>query len=410
MDGDRLQGPETARLVAATSDAERRRKIVDVFIVALLTLTAAVALLSVWSTVRATYPHAARDLYGTAALLGVLALSWYLNRRGHITAATWLCLSCILIATTFFFDVRVLDRALIVYAVPVVAAAFLLRPRATFLFAGLAVLDYTAIWALHGQPSDYNHLSVFALMAIALLAYLVAVHRNHATDVQEEYRRELERDVAERERTEEALRARERELEGVAEDLHDAVRQIVDAMVAAVELHDPGSSGHQRRVARLCEAIGRELRLPLAERDTLSMAAVLHDVGMAAVPVRIVTKPSALTAIEHGVVKQHPELARPVLERLEFGGPLADIVSEHHERLDGSGYPRGLAGAAICRDACIIAVADTAEAMMSGRPYRAARSRDEALMTLRDGSGSLYDERVVAACLRVFEQGFAFEP
>ena len=148
--------------------------------------------------------------------------------------------------------------------------------------------------------------------------------------------------MAERERIQEALIASEQELRELAEQRHEALIQLVDAMVAAVELHDPGSSGHQRRVAQLSAAIGEELGMSAAESRMLWTAAVLHDVGMAAVPGPIVTKPGALSDAEYEVVKQHPDLARPVLQRLEHGGSLADIVSEHHERLDGSGYPHGL--------------------------------------------------------------------
>jgi hypothetical protein len=408
MYGDRLQGPETAQIIAATRDAEQRQSIVDVFIVALLALTAAVALLSVLSTVRATYPHAGRDLAGTLALLIVLVVGWWLNRRGRVDAAIWLCLAAILLGATFFFDGRTLDRTLIIYTVPVAAAAFLLRPRMAFVLAGLALADYTVVWAAYGWPADYNYLSMFALAALALLAYLVAAHWRDATEVQEEYRAELERDVAERERVQEALMASEQELRGLAEQRHAMLLQLVDAMVAAVELHDPGSSGHQRRVAQLSAAIGKELGMSAAELRTLWMAAALHDVGMAAVPALIVTKPGALSDAEYDVVKQHPELARPVLQRLESAGPLADIVSEHHERLDGSGYPHGLRAQAIRREARIVAVADTVEAMMSGRPYHAAADCDAALSALRAGSGTLYDADAVAACGRVFEQGFRF--
>ena len=408
MHGERLQGPETAQVTAASRDAERRQTIVDVFIVALLALTAAVALLSVWYTVRSAYPRAGRDLAGTMALLVVLAAGWWLNRRGRVDAAIWVCLAAMLVGATFFFDAATLDRALIVFAVPVAAGAFLLRPRMAFVTAGFALADYTALWLAYGRPTDYNFLSMFSLAALALLTYLVASHWRHATDVQEEYRAELERDVAEREQVQEALVASEQELRELAEQRHEALIQLVDAMVAAVELHDPGSSGHQRRVAQLSAAIGEELGMAAADLRMLWTAAVLHDVGMAAVPGAIVTKPGALSDAEYEVVKQHPELARPVLQRLEHGGSLADIVSEHHERLDGSGYPRGLRAQAIRREARIIAVADTAEAMMSGRPYRAAAGRDAALAALRAGAGSLYDADVVAACACVLEQGFTF--
>ena len=249
---------------------------------------------------------------------------------------------------------------------PVAAGAFLLRPGMAFVTTGFAMADYTAVWLVYGRPTDYNFLSMFSLAALALLTYLVAAHWRHATEVQEEYRAELERDVAEREQVQEALIASEQELRELAEQRHEALIQLVDAMVAAVELHDPGSSGHQRRVAQLCAAIGEELGMSAAESRMLWTAAVLHDVGMAAVPGPIVTKPGALSDAEFKVVKQHPELARPVLQRLAHGGSLADIVSEHHERLDGSGYPRGLRAQAIRREA--------ASSLWRTRPRRRCRA------------------------------------
>ncbi len=409
MSGDRLQGPETAGLTAATDADARRQSIVDVFIVALLALTAAVTLLSVWFTLSSSDPHALRDLVATAIILLLLVAGWLLNRRGRTTAAIWFCLFVILLGTTLFFDATVLDRVLIVYAVPVVSAAFLLRPAFAFVFAALSALGYLAVWLANRPTPDFNYIAVFTLAALALIVYLVASRWRQALEIQEEYRDELERDVAERERAQDELRSREQELARQAGQLRRALIQMVEAMAAAVELHDPGTAGPQRRVAQLSAAIGRELGLDDEAMETLRMAAILHDVGMAAVPIPIVTKPGELSGVEYDVVKQHPELARAILQRFEFGRPLAEIVAEHHERVDGSGYPRGLSGEAISREARIIAVADTVEAMLSGRPHRPARDQDQALAALRQGSGTQYDAQTVAACLRAFQKGFTFE-
>ena len=410
MADERLQGPETADLVAAKRGDDGRRAILDVFIVGLFALAAAAVVLSLSQSFHASYAGAAQDSAMSVVVLGGLVIAWLANRRGRTTLATWLCLLLILLATALFLDGRVLDRLLIVYALPVVSAAFLLKPSAAFIFGGLSALAYTITWLAHDRVPGFNYLSLFVIAGLALVSYLVATYWREALEVQEEYRRELEQDVCERERAEEQLLAREHELEEAAARLRAAAAQMVDAMVAAVELHDPSTAGHQRRVAGLSAAIGEELHLSPRTMDTLRTAAVLHDVGMTAVPESILGKAGPLDDEESAVVRRHPEAARRILERLASGGLVADIVTEHHERVDGSGYPRGLSGEAIRREARIIAVADSVEAMMSGRPHRRALSRDEALAVLRRGSGTLYDAEAVDACLRVFEKGFAFAP
>lgn len=409
MADERLQGPETADLVAAERGDDGRRHILHVFILGLFALTVAAAVLSLLEYSEAPYAGIVDGSLMSVVVLCCLIAIWWINRRGHTTLATWLCLLLILLATSLFMDASVLDRLFIVYALPVVSAAFLLQPGAAFLFAALSAGAYTLTWLADDRLPAYNYLSLFIIAGLALVSYLVAAYWRQALEVQEEYRRELERDVRERERAEEQLLAREYELERVADRLRGAMARMVDAMVAAVELHDPATAGHQRRVARLSSAIGEELRLPSRTLRSLRMAAALHDVGMTTVPVPLLTKPGPLDDAEYAVVKRHPEAARLVLEQLESGGVVADIVTEHHERVDGSGYPRGLAGDAIRREARVIAVADTVEAMMSGRPHRPAFSQEETLAALEAGSDTLYDPMVVSACLRVFAQGFVFD-
>jgi hypothetical protein len=408
MADERLQGPETADLVAAQRGDDGRRAILDVFIVGLFVLTAAAAVLSVLEFVHASYADAGADWVPTTIVLCGLGVLWWLNRRGHTALAAWLCLLLILFATSVLLEGTVLDRLLIIYALPVVSAAFLLRPGASFLFAALSALVYIVTWVSDDTEPGFNYVSLFVLAGLSLVSYLVAAYWRQALDAQEEYRRELERDVLERERAEARLVAREEELEELAGRLESVATRMADAVIAAVELRDPGTASHQRRVAGLSAAIGRELRLSRRTIHVLRVAAAVHDVGMAAVPQDVLDSPGPLSEADRALLRRHPEAARPVLERLESGGPVADIVTAHHERLDGSGYPRGLAGDDIRLEARVIAVADSVDAMMSDRPHRGALPRDEALASLRAGSGSLYDPEVVGACLRVFEGGFTW--
>jgi PAS domain S-box-containing protein/putative nucleotidyltransferase with HDIG domain len=210
------------------------------------------------------------------------------------------------------------------------------------------------------------------------------------------------RDITERKRLELERLAR-------AQAIENALLQFVDALSSAVELRDPYTSGHQRRVAALACAIAEEMGPSAEEVRVIRVAALLHDIGKALfVPIEILSKPGKLTDLEMALIREHPKAGYEILGKVEFPWPVAEIVYQHHERLDGSGYPRGLKGEEILREARIIAVADVVEAMSSHRPYRPALGVDEALAEIRKNAGKLYDPKVVEACIRVFAKGFTF--
>jgi PAS domain S-box-containing protein len=208
------------------------------------------------------------------------------------------------------------------------------------------------------------------------------------------YRTELERMVEER--TRELLRAS-------AE--RDAVTSIA---VRLVEARDPYTAGHQRRVAELVGELCLELGLDESEAADVTIAARLHDIGKVSIPSDILSKPAALTETEYRLVQEHPETAYQILESANMGGSIARIVREHHERMDGSGYPRGLQGDEICLGARIIGVADVVEAMASHRPYRASKGIDVALAEIEQFRGTFYDTDVVRCCVGLFRDGFEF--
>jgi len=209
------------------------------------------------------------------------------------------------------------------------------------------------------------------------------------------------RDVTERKQAEEALGRS-------AAQLHEQLHDTVKAMGAIVGLRDPYTAAHERRVAALAAAIAVELGLDEEAREGLAFAAEVHDIGKIAVPAEILSKPGALSEVEYELIKQHSEAGRELLGAIHFRQPVAEIVAQHHERLDGSGYPRGLKGEEILLEARILAVADVVEAMASHRPYRPSLGLEAALAEVRAGAGSLYDAGVVAACERGFAQGFVF--
>ena len=211
-------------------------------------------------------------------------------------------------------------------------------------------------------------------------------------------------DITERERALEDLRTSERKV-------LEAFEGTVTAFAQTVEARDPYTAGHQEHVARLAASIADKIGMPKDGVEAVRVAGLLHDIGKMGVPAEILAKPTELTAVEASLIQQHPVHGNRILQGVPFPWPIAEIVRQHHERMDGTGYPDGLQGDEILLPARILAVADTVEAMASHRPYRPARGLDAALEVIRDGRGRVFDARVVDACVELFEvDGFAFEP
>jgi PAS domain S-box-containing protein/putative nucleotidyltransferase with HDIG domain len=201
----------------------------------------------------------------------------------------------------------------------------------------------------------------------------------------------------------------EEELSHTVEMLRKNLGATIQAISTLVETRDPYTAGHQRRVADLARAIAKEMGLSQEQVDGIRMAGLIHDIGKVSVPAEILSKPGQLTELEFSMIKIHAQYGYEILKPVEFPGPVAQTVLQHHERIDGSGYPSGLKDEEILIEAKILAVADVVEAMISHRPYRPARSLDQALEEITKNSGALYDPKVVEACLRLFvKKGFTF--
>jgi putative nucleotidyltransferase with HDIG domain len=180
------------------------------------------------------------------------------------------------------------------------------------------------------------------------------------------------------------------------------------AMTASDAARDPYTAGHEHQVAELAVAIAREMGLPDHQVEGIQVAATVHDLGKARLPAEIVNKPSSLTHAEFTFIKTHTLIGYNLLKDITSPWPIAEIVLQHHERLDGSGYPNGLKGKRILMEARIVAVADTVDAMASPRSYKAGLGIEAALEEITAGSGKYYDPEVVAACVRLFrEKGFS---
>lgn len=201
-----------------------------------------------------------------------------------------------------------------------------------------------------------------------------------------------------------ARRGAEKELKASWEKLHQALEGTIRAMALTIEIRDPYTAGHQRRVSKLSCAIAQDLGMSEFQIEGLRVAGDIHDIGKIYVPAEILSKPGQITAIEYGIIKTHPQVGYDILKTIKFPWPVAQIVLQHHEYLDGSGYPLGLVGDLILKEARILTVADIVEAMSSHRPYRPARGIEKALDEIIQNRGRLYDSDAVDACVKLFRE------
>jgi len=252
------------------------------------------------------------------------------------------------------------------------------------------------------KPFSINEIKQFARCLTAQWA--LRQERNLLADRLKSANEGLERQVEERTRE---LQKSENELRTTLSRLRNALGATIEALAATAEARDPYTAGHQRRVANLGRAIATEMGLPKDDIEAIRMAGAVHDIGKVRVPTEILNRPGKIPGLEMKLIRMHPEVGFEILKRIDFPWPVAEIELEHHERLDGSGYPRGLKGGEILTPAKVIAVADVVEAMTSHRPYRPGLGIDAALGEIEKNRGILYDAEAVDACLKLFrEKGF----
>ena len=232
------------------------------------------------------------------------------------------------------------------------------------------------------EPDAFNETEVTLLQELAAdLAFGIETLRTRA---------ERDRNAYEHEHHQEILR--------------NSLEQSIQAIAATVEARDPYTAGHQQRVTELAEAIAREMGLAEERIHGMRLAASIHDLGKIKVPAEILAKPGKLTALEFMLIKTHPQAGYDILKDIEFPWPIADIVRQHHERLDGSGYPQGLKDGQVLLESRILSVADVVEAMSSHRPYRPSLGIDAALEEIERRRGVQYDSKVVDACIKLFRE------
>ena len=201
----------------------------------------------------------------------------------------------------------------------------------------------------------------------------------------------------------------EKELKQTFKKLQKIIEGTANIITKVVETRDPYSIGHQQRVSKLATAIAQEMKLPQDKIGGTKIASLVHDIGKVNLPTEIISKPSKLIEVEFNLVKNYPKVGYDILKKVDFPWPIAEIVLQHQEKIDGSGYPRGLKGDEICIEAKILGVANVVEAMSSYKSYRPALSIDEALAEIVKNKNILFDPKVVDTCIKLFkEKGFKF--
>lgn len=212
-------------------------------------------------------------------------------------------------------------------------------------------------------------------------------------------------------RTRETKKRVEEELRESQERIRRTIEVTVQALATTIEMRDPYTAGHQRRVASLAEAIAEEMGLSDEKVGNIRIAGIIHDIGKIYIPVEILTRPGKLNEYEVNIIKSHPQYGHDIMKETEVPGAIAEIVQQHHERVNGSGYPDGKRGDEILLESKILSVADVVEAMSSHRPYRPALGIDVALDEIQNYKGVYYDAEVADACLNLFKKkGYQLSP
>ncbi len=249
------------------------------------------------------------------------------------------------------------------------------------------------------------------------IATILESNQNEMTELNEKLEERISEQTAELVKTNRGLIKEiefrekvEKELLSTNVKLNKLLNDTVTGLVSAIEYRDPYTAGHQRRVTQLAVAIAEKMKLSKNEIDCVRIAAMIHDIGKINIPVEILSKPGSINQYELELMQNHPQAGYDILKEIDFPWPVAKAVLQHHERLDGSGYPNGLIGDDIMLESRVIYVADVVEAMSSHRPYRAALGIQKALDELVQNKGKLYDAHIVDACLKLFnKENFEFE-
>jgi HD-GYP domain-containing protein (c-di-GMP phosphodiesterase class II) len=307
-------------------------------------------------------PGATYSLFLDLLALIILVSAWRLNQKDHGQAAGWVFTLLMFLAIPSIYPAPYWGRSLLVMAMSVAVSSFIIQPRASFLFAGLAVALYSIDVFSFPGTFEFDSFSLFSLCLLAIGAFLVSKILNLTIH-----------------------------------ELILAYDETISSLATALEMRDSETLGHSKRVVELTILLAKKLGIKDDELVHVRRGVLLHDFGKMSIPDAILHKPEPLSGPEWEIMRRHPEYARDSLMKVSYLAPALDIPYCHHEKWDGSGYPRGLKGEQIPFPARIFAVVDVWDALTSDRPYRPALSRAQALQYIREQAGKHFDPRIVAA-------------
>ena len=306
------------------------------------------------------------DIITVFIVIGV----WWLNYRGRTLIASWIFIIITAILIPLSYSIELYNQAVMILAIPAVLSSLLIQPWVSFFVAALSTLAYTITFILTNQAFPYDYFSVLSLFVLALVSFLVT-----------------------------------RILTQTIRQVIQAYDETIQGWSMALELRDPLTKGHSERVVKLTLQLARLLGVKDAQLIHLRRGVLLHDLGKMAVPDSILNKAGPLTELEWEVMRRHPIYAYQFLSSIDYLAPALEIPCCHHEKWDGTGYPRGLKGDQIPLSARIFAVIDVWDSLTSERVYRSTWTKEQALEYIHDQSGKYFDPRVVNTFYQVIAEG-----
>jgi hypothetical protein len=300
-------------------------------------------------------------------VLALLFVLWNLNRRGYTKLTAHACINLSIFGAVLLYTPKDLEFTMVILALPIITSSFVIHPVASFFYALLVTVGYTFSSYYYDYLVNYNFTGVLALFAIAFFTFFTAWQLNHTLQKNQ----------------------------FLLKDLQSSYETTLDSWSRALDLRDKETEGHTQRVTKLTCKIAKAMKLPEEEILYIRRGSLLHDIGKLGVPDDILHKDGPLTEEEWQIMRQHPQFAYNLLYPIEYLRTAMDIPYCHHERWDGTGYPRGLKETAIPLSARIFAVADVYDALTSDRPYRKAWPKEKAIEYLQKETGTHFDPNIV---------------
>jgi len=349
-----------------------RQKLLRVLLVMCFIITGGLTVVNFYDWIRDPLGEwRAFNLISDGIAIAILAFLYWANHKGLVSLAGWLFGLSVFAAIPISYSPALLNETFLIMALPVAVSSFIIRPRASFVFAGLVAVFYNLIFFCYPGEFEYE---IFSLMTLCLLAagsYLISSLLNKAIS--------------------DSVRAYDETIQGWAK---------------ALEMRDSETMGHSQRIVELTLQLARKLGVKGIDLLHMRRGALLHDIGKMGIPDAILHKPGELSDEEWVIMRRHPVYARDYLSKVSYLSAALDIPYSHHEKWDGSGYPQGLKGEGIPMAARIFAVVDVWDALTSKRPYLETWSREQALAYIQEQSGRQFDPRVVEAFVELIRSKF----